>query len=195
MVNNPTQYSRWDIARAALVLGGRPMRLPREARAERLELGEGVIRSVLDALKRKRFIASTRRGHALTANGERGFRGMVELLTPPRAVTVPLYPNFHCAAVVIRPPHAREVGAEERDLAVKEGAEGAILLIQRKGKLELPGFRYPARFVDVQHQLRTADGDLTIISFAEDRRRAENAVLRIAESVSHSLEKQFREFQ
>lgn len=171
------------------------MRLSRETLAERLELGEGTMRSVLDTLKRKRFIASTRRGHTLTGSGEQWFRAVVERLTPPKTVTVSLYPKFIRVASVIHPPHAREVGAEERDLAVKEGAEGAVLLIQQRGKLELPGFHYPASFANVQRQLMTADGDLAIISFAEDRRRAENAILRIAESVSRPLAEQFAELK
>lgn len=186
MVNNPTQYTRWDPLRALLAIGESPMRLSRSALAEHLELGEGAMRSVLDELKQGKWITATRRGHALSATGEEWYREVLGKLSTPGSVRLSLYPNLIRVCVVVRPPHAQRVGVEERDLAVKEGAEGAVLLIQRNGRCMLPGVR-AMPFATLPEQLDLADGDLVIISFAINRRCAERAVLRIAASVSKPL--------
>ena len=182
MVNNPTKYNQWDVLRAFLIIGQSPMRLSRVVLSERLELGEGAMRSVLDLLKRQKLLSATQRGHALTAKGEWSFREMTKRVSIPKMVKFSEYPQLVNVAIVLRKCGDKPVGTHERDLAVREGAEG-VMLLTHTGKLTVPGFRYGKPFSEIEAQLDATEGDLVIIAFAKQRRIAENAMLWIAAEI------------
>ncbi len=186
MVENPVKYEPWDIIRAFLTVGKSPRKLSRAALCELLELGEGSMRSVLDTLKQRKLISATQRGHALTAAGETLFRKIGRCLSVPQQVQFSEYPGLVSVATVLRGKGDAPVGAHERDIAVREGAEGAVLLAHT-GKLTVPGFRYGKSFSEIETQLEAMEGDLVIIAFAQQQRIAENAALRIAAEVQPAI--------
>lgn len=182
MVDNPVKYEAWDIIRTFLTVGESPQKLSRIALCERLELGEGSMRSVLNTLKERRLISATQRGHALTAEGETLFRKMTKQFSVPTPIRFSQYPELIGIATVLWKQGHAHVGTHERDIAVREGAEGAMLLAHT-GKLTVPGFRYGRSFSEIESQLEVTEGDLVVIAFAKQRRIAENAVLRITATI------------
>ena len=68
MANNPNNYNNLDILRTFIKI---KEPISRKDLTKELELGEGTIRTILDILKRKKLISSTRKGHFLTGKGSR----------------------------------------------------------------------------------------------------------------------------
>ncbi|MFH1820983.1 MAG: DUF4443 domain-containing protein [Methanobacteriota archaeon] len=158
----------------ALDLISKRTRIGRQEIAEKLKIGEGSVRTILDYLKDRGFITSSRGGHALTEKGK-------SLLgKPPEFVHVDVgnltVGKVNVATIARGAAYKVKRGIEQRDEAIKVGAEGATVLVFKGGKL-----RFQGGFVKVGKEasqalmtaLKPAEGDVVIIGTAKDMATAE----------------------
>ena len=122
--------------RQALELIAQQRRVSRKELGEKLGIGEGSTRTILNRLKRRGLVTSSRSGHALTAKGRRWLGKSFEYV---RVDAGDLTVGEVDVATIVRGA-AKKVkrGIEQRDEAIKAGADGATVLIFKGGKLQFP---------------------------------------------------------
>ncbi len=155
--------------RRALELIAKHKRIGRKQLARELGVGEGSMRTVLNQLKKQELITSSRGGHALTVKGKRSLGKPLEFAQIDAGnLTV----GKVDVAVIIRGA-AKKVkrGIEQRDEAIKAGAQGATALVFTRGKLQ-----FPDRFTKVGERdseiiikkFKPREGDVIIIGTANE---------------------------
>ena len=159
----------------------------RKKLAEELGVGEGSIRTILNRLKREGLITSSRGGHSLTPKGRRKLRVGVRKFIQIDAGDLTVG-EMDVATIVRGAALKVKRGIEQRDEAIKAGADGATVLVFKRGKLQ-----FPDGFMDVGKELarllietfRPREGDVIIIGTAPDLAKAEEG----ARAAARSLER------
>lgn len=160
--------------RMALEVIAKHGRIGRKQLAIELGVGEGSVRTILNRLKKRGLITSSRGGHSLTAKGRRSLGRPLEFV---QIDVGDLAVGKVDVATVIRGA-AKKVkrGIEQRDEAIKAGADGATILILKKGKLQ-----FPDKFLKVNKKIegmlmktfRPRENDVIVIGTAQDIVKAE----------------------
>lgn len=158
----------------------------RKRLAKELGVGEGSVRTILNRLKREGLITSSRKGHTLTSKGRRKLRVKVEKFVQIDAGDLTVG-EIDIATIVRGAASRVKRGIEQRDEAIKAGADGATVFVFRRGKLQ-----FPDGFMDVKKGLAKVlidifsprEGDVIIIGTAGDRVRAERGALTATRSLS-----------
>ena len=168
--------------------------LGRKDLALKLDLGEGSVRSILDLLRRNGMIRTTRAGVFLEDAGEKVLEDLgIELA------------EFRCGAfestfclIVRSAGHVIKYGIEERDAAVRGGANGALTLFMSEGRLMMPG---PDGAIPVEDlypdctdlKVDLEDGDVVIIPLGENALEGGiEAALDLAERAGRSFDRYFK---
>ncbi len=157
-------------------------RCGRKKLVRELGLGEGSVRTILKKLKNKGFIASVKQGHTLTPLGEEFIKDFLERFTEPvrlesfdLACGSPKYvTSVHDAAANIKK------GLDERDTAVKAGADGAVVMIYKGGELKFPIHDSSMdELSETKRKVSTLDlseGDVVVISFGKTELSAQDGL-------------------
>ena len=160
--------------RRALELIAEHEKIGRKQLVKELGIGEGSVRTILNQLKRRELITSSRGGHALTPKGKRFLGKPFEFVQIDAGdLTVG---EVDVATIVRGAARKVKRGIEQRDEAIKVGAAGATVLIFRKGK-----FQFPHGFLKIGKELNNTltkifkprEGDVIIIGSAQDAVKAE----------------------
>lgn len=160
--------------RKALELVAEHERIGRKQLAEELGVGEGSMRTILNQLKKRGLITSSRGGHTLTAKGKRSLGKPLEFTQID--ISSLAVDKINVATVVRGAAAKVRLGIEQRDEAIKVGAAGATVLIFREGKLQ-----FPDGFLKVEKKQAEAlvkifnprEDDVIIIGSARDAVKAE----------------------
>ncbi len=160
--------------RRALELIAERKGLGRKQLAKELEVGEGSVRTILDRLKKQDFVTSSRGGHSITAKGR---RELGKALKFTRIDAGDLTVGDVDVATIVRKAAAKvKRGIEQRDDAIRAGADGATMLIFKGGKLQFPDGVLEIR-PEVADELvkifKPRGGDVIIIGTARDIVKAE----------------------
>jgi len=159
--------------RRALELIAEHKTIGRKQLAKRLGVGEGSMRTILNQLKKQSLITSSRGGHALTAKGRRSLGKPLEFVQIDAGdLTV----GEVDVVTIVRGAAAKvKRGIEQRDEAIKAGADGATVLVFKAGKLQ-----FPDSFTKVDEKVGKLiktfgprDGDVVIIGTGRDVAKAE----------------------
>ena len=186
MVGNTPNYYSIDVLRCFLKLG---RNFGRQGLASELELGEGTIRTILGILKSKKLLSSTKKGHFLSRKGREIFDDITQSISVPKAFTAKtIYPEYKKIAVHIKNAPALKETYRLRDIAVKNGAEGAVIL-KFKDRLYAPEDDVRQNFGKLEEQFDLINGDVLIIGFSNGKKDAENGALSVAAELSGALKK------
>ncbi|KYH40813.1 MAG: hypothetical protein AYL32_009440 [Candidatus Bathyarchaeota archaeon B26-2] len=148
-----------------------------------LGLGEGVTRTLIRHLKAEGLIEVSRLGITLSESGRRVLEEIRSKISSGLKVPKsPLTVGTHNVAVLVKGASKPvRYGVEQRDAAIKVGAEGATTLIFKDNRLVLPGVDEEA-LQDVESiyrilisNLKPEENDVIIIGSAKDERTAELA--------------------
>jgi DNA-binding PadR family transcriptional regulator len=160
--------------RRALELIDERKGIGRKQLAKELGIGEGSIRTILNRLKDRSFITSSRSGQSITARGKRELGKTLEYVQVDAGdLTVG---NVDVATIVRKAAARVGRGIEQRDEAIKAGAAGATVLVYKCGKLQ-----FPDSFLNVRSEIsgkllksfKPHEGDVIIIGTARDSVKAE----------------------
>jgi predicted RecA/RadA family phage recombinase len=105
-----------------------------------LNLGQGEVRTLIRRMKEKDLIVVGSDGCKLTARGEREFRKLTQLLAWSSEVQGRALKMGECCwAILARGAAGRlRFGIEQRDAAVRAGANGALTAVFKSGVFKLP---------------------------------------------------------
>ena len=191
MVGNLPNFSHIDVLRCFLKFS---KNTGRHELAKELGLGEGTVRTILDILKKKGMLGSTKKGHFLSSKGIAILDKISGCITAPKeAHSGSIYQEFKKSGVIVRGAGMPKEVYKLRDTAVKSGAEGAIIL-KFDGRLKAPEYE-SVDFSEMEKSFDMESGDLLVISFSGDRRHAENGALAIAAELSSFLKKFIKELE
>lgn len=161
--------------------------ISRQELVKRLELGEGTVRSILDILKQKKCIVSTQQGHILTPKGDALHQSLLSVMSAPRSIVLHPYKDLKSTGIVYK--NQLTINYKLRDHAVKNGAEGAVLLPCKNNALEV-GFECTEDFNYLrEHFSELEDGHTLITTFSESTRNAEASALAVVLEVSEEMKK------
>jgi predicted transcriptional regulator len=185
MVGNPTKFDKYDILKCLLLIDED---VSRTSLLEALDRGEGSVRAILDILKQKGFISSNRQGHSLTKKGIET-KNRISNLISLKKCNLEIFPGQK-AAFIIRTNKTLELGYAERDLAIKNGADAALIL-QYKDGFKIPGganSKALKKLFDFQNK------DVLLITAAPKQSLAERAGLVVCAELIPELEKVVNSF-
>jgi len=159
--------------RRALELIAEYKTIGRKQLAKNLGVGEGSMRTILNQLKKQSLITSSRGGHTLTAKGRNTLGKPLEFVQVDAGdLTVG---DVDVATIVRGVATKVKRGIEQRDEAIKAGADGATVLVFKAGKLQFPdGFtKVDEKVVGLVKTFGPRDGDVIIIGTGSDAIKAE----------------------
>ena len=160
----------------------------RQTLANRLDLGEGSMRTVRRKLTRAGYLTVDRSGCHLTPSGRRLFQAISRRLGPtfPLGTTTLTVGSFQVAALVHTPKPVGK-GIEQRDSAIRMGASGATTYLIRGGKFTIPGGSkdcekdYPSPvWSTLRKELKPRNMDAIIVCGAADETTAKLGALSAA---------------
>ena len=186
MVGNAPNFTKIDILRCFLRFN---KNIGRQELARELELGEGTVRTMLEILKSKKILDSTKKGHFLSRKGNEVLNQIYKSISIPKELRAQeIYPNLKKAGVIIKNiPSLKEV-YKFRDLAVKNGADGAMILKFEGGLYALES-DYKQNYKELEKIFNFKDDDVLVIAFSNKNRYAENGALAIAVELESKLKK------
>jgi predicted transcriptional regulator len=151
-------------------------------------LGQGEVRTLIKRLRDSGFIAIEPSGCVLTPRGQEEYAKIASLLIWSSSVRAEgLNLGVRCWAVVVA-GGARKVryGIEQRDAAIKEGAEGAFTALFRANRFTVPGEGTdcekggPAEPWTSIRKASLHDGDAVVIAGSRKDSDSENGALAAA---------------
>lgn len=153
-----------------------------------LGLGEGATRTIISKLKEFELVYTFASGCKLTDRGLQFFEQMSDTITlfdPPRIVPVK---GEMVGAKIKGAAKMVEKGLEERDVAVRAGAEGAIILVVSGDRILMPGLsdlsaEHPEQASLLRSMVKPSDGDVITITWSEKRAVATKACISVAISI------------
>ena len=191
MVGNIPNFAKTDILRCFLRFS---RNAGRKDIAREMEFGEGTIRTILKILKSKKLLDSTKKGHFLSKSGAEALSQISARISMPKKVVMQnLYPDLKKMGILIRnAPNLKEI-YKLRDIAVKHGADGAVIL-KFDGRLRAPESGYEQEFRELEKHFDLKDNDALVISFSGRSKDAENGALAIAVELDEALKKFINQF-
>ncbi len=148
-------------------------------------LGQGEVRTLIKRLKDNDLIVIEANGCALSKKGEKEYAKIVSLLawsSPVEAKSLDI--GARCWAVAVSGAAKRvRYGIEQRDAAIKAGADGAFTAIFRAGRFSVPGEGTdceksgPGEPWTTVRTARLSDGDVVIVTGSHSEMDSENSAL------------------
>lgn len=166
-------FSEYDLIKAMLLIGRGP--LGRNQLMRSLELSEASTRSLMKKLLVAKFVRNTTKGVSLTPTGTTFINNVKAVLSGPAQIN---YGNFSIAFKVSNAASMINLGLEQRDVAIRAGAAGCLVLVFKNNRLILPGGEgmenvYIDIFNGVAQSFKLLEGDVVIVAFANAKRSAE----------------------
>ena len=176
MVGNIPNFTKIDILRCFLRF---EKNLGRQELAKDLDLGEGTIRTILEMLKSKNLLGSAKKGHFLNKKGEEELKNILEYICPPVLInTKIIYPEYKKIGILVKNADVKS-SYKLRDLAVKNGADGALIL-KFHDKLFAPESDFEQSYKELEDYFDFKNNDLLAVAFSNEKRKAESGSLAIA---------------
>ncbi len=173
-----TPYHVWKTFRLIDTQGP----ISRKKLAESLGIGEGSVRTILNKMTQEELISNSRDGAILTERGKRRLLSMGIEISPvdlPRT----LGGKYACAVLVREAGKLVDNGREQRDDAVRAGAEGAVTVVMKSNELVFPAdsFRLDKAESDLLTKVfMIKDGDVVVMGFGPTYRDAEKGAVSAA---------------
>ena len=173
-------FTELHIAKAIEIIGREP--IGRLGLSEKLGLGEGTTRTLIDRLSEARLAKVSKRGCELTESGSLILKDLSSKLGPMARVSrSPITIGPYDFGILVRKA-ANKVssGIEQRDAAVRAGANGAVTFVFKGRQLFMPpvhdGMIKESREATKQilEGFRPRENDVIVIAGADSERLAED---------------------
>lgn len=157
--------------------------------SEELNLGEGTVRTLLKKLSSIELVESQQKGHLLSEKGIKVLQEISKLFSEPLEVT-PVEGFVTYALAVKNPPEFRSI--ELRDEAIRFFAKGAMILTVQNGEIVFPEDGRPLKetlpeLSEDLKKLHIENGDLVIVTWAENKADALKSLIHVALSLKGEL--------
>ncbi len=151
--------------------------------AEKLDVGDGAIRTIISRLKDAGLIVTSKAGCTLTSKGLDVWRKFEEFF-PRRAEigkTELTKAEHNYAFLVKNSGHKVKSGIEQRDAAIVAGAKRALVIVSKGGHLTIESVsssiekEFPNAANQILQALKPEDNDVIMIAGADVPQKAKNA--------------------
>ena len=191
MVGNFPNFTKLDVLKCFLKFG---KKISRNELSKELGLGEGTVRTILNILKEKNLLDSTKKGHFLNNRGMEVLNAIgKDMEGPKKAKTEKNFPHSKIVAILLRKGNEIKNAYKLRDLAVKEKAEGALIL-RFNNKLHAPESEYDKDFDELENLFAFKNGDFLVVAFADNEKHAESGALAVAAELNDELKSFLNQF-
>jgi len=177
------RFADYHVYRTLLLLSdGR--RRGRRSLADSVNIGEGSMRTIIEFLRDKGYVDVKQTGIKISTRGVEFVRNLpirMERLDPSDISIA-----MRNVAVLVRNRADKvTLGIEQRDAAIKAGAEGATTIVVKGGKLIVPpDYLLDKERPEIARGLRKLlapnEGDIVIVGAAQEYDRAEDGALAAA---------------
>jgi predicted transcriptional regulator len=173
-----TTFSMFHIFYALELMAKKP--LGRNKLAEKLNVGEGAIRTIISRLRDAGLIATSKEGCALTDQGFRVWKNF-ESAFPKRVEigkTALTTSEYNYAFLVKNRGHMVKSGIDQRDAAIMGGARRALVIVFKGGRLTIESVsdsiekEFPDAANEIIEKLEPQDNDVIIIAGADNPLKA-----------------------
>jgi predicted transcriptional regulator len=171
-------FSMFHVVYALEIISERP--IGRSRLAKQLEVGEGVIRTIINHLKEAKMISTSRQGCKLTNKGLELWRN-IEQIFPNRVEvkrTILNNSEFNFAFLVKNSGHKIRSGIIQRDAAIMGGASRSIAIVSKANKLAIESVSddierdFPEATKKLLKNLFPENNDVIIVAGADSAIRA-----------------------
>jgi predicted transcriptional regulator len=169
-----TTFSMFHIFYALEFMAEKP--IGRTKLAEKLNIGEGAIRTIISRLKDAGLIVTSKEGCNLTDKGLSVWKNFTEVF--PKRVKIEKTPlttsEYNYAFLVKNRGHKVKSGIDQRDAAIMGGARRAVVIVSKKGHLVIESVSnsiekdFPKAANKILKDLKPEDNDVIIIAGADD---------------------------
>lgn len=153
--------------------------LGRNKLAEKLQVGDGAVRTIISRLKDAGLIEISKEGCALTEKGREFWQQFLEVF--PKRIEFPhseLTQSPYNFAVLVKNCNFKGSGIDQRDAAIIAGARKALVIAYRNGHLSIESVsdniekQYPNATKLILKELAPTENDVVVIAGADSALRA-----------------------
>lgn len=156
--------------------------------AEKLNVGEGAIRTIISRLKEAGLITTAKEGCLLTTKGKEIWKKFEELFPQRTEIEQTELTHSTCNYAFLVKNSGNKIGSgiEQRDAAIMGGAKRAIAIVSRKGRLVIDSVsgnienEFPNAASKILKNLKPQDNDVVIIASAETIMKAKRGAFAAA---------------
>jgi predicted transcriptional regulator len=169
-----TTFSMFHIFFALELMAEKP--IGRTKLAEKLNVGDGAIRTIVSRLKDAGLIVISKEGCNLTDKGLSVWKNFAEVF--PKRVVIEKTPltnsKYNYAFLVKNRGHKVKSGIDQRDAAIMGGARRAVVIVSKNGHLVIESVSnsiekdFPEAANKILKGLKPEDNDVIIIAGADD---------------------------
>lgn len=173
-----TTFSMFHIFYALELIAEKP--IGRTKLAEKLNVGEGAIRTIISRLKDAGLIVTSKEGCNLTDKGFSVWEKFVEVF--PKRIEIEKTPltnsAYNYAFLVKNRGHKVKSGIDQRDAAIMGGARRAVAIVSKNGHLVIESVSnsiekdFPEASNKILKDLKPEDNDVIIIAGADNPLKA-----------------------
>jgi predicted transcriptional regulator len=151
--------------------------------AEKLNVGEGAVRTIISHLKDAGLIENTKAGCTLTAKGVNVWKKFEEFFPKRGKIekTELTTAEHNYAFLVKNTGHKVKSGIEQRDAAIVAGAKRAVVIVSKSGHLIIESVSndiekdFPKATSQILKVIQPEDNDVIVIAGAYDLQKAKHA--------------------
>ena len=173
-----TTFSMFHIFCALELMAEKP--IGRNKLAEKLNVGDGAIRTIISRLKNAGLIVTSKEGCSLTDKGSSVWEKFVEVF--PKRIKIEKTPlttsAYNYAFLVKNRGHKVKSGIDQRDAAIIGGARRAVAIVSKRGHLVIESVSnsiekdFPEASNKILKDLKPEDNDAIIIAGADNPLKA-----------------------
>ncbi len=173
-----TTYTPFHIFSALELIAKEP--LGRNKLAEKLSVGDGAVRTIINRLKEAELILTSKEGCILTQKGQETWRQFEEFF--PKRTEIPknelALSEYNYAFLVKNCGNKVQSGIDQRDAAIIAGAKRAIVIVSNNGHLRIDSVSesvekdYPKAADQILKQIMPQSNDVIIIAGADSPLKA-----------------------
>lgn len=173
-----TTFTIFHIFYALELMSQKP--LGRNRLGDKLNVGDGAVRTIINRLKEAGLIETSKEGCLLTERGLDTWRQFEEFF--PVRVDLPKSElstsDFNYAFLVKNCGQKVQSGIDQRDAAIIAGARKAMVVVYRNGHLSIESVsdniaeQYPEAASQILKELKPQDNDVIIVAGAETKLKA-----------------------
>ena len=177
-----TTFTVFHIFYALKLIAQKP--LGRNKLAEKLEVGDGAVRTIISRLKEEDLIETSKQGCNLTRKGLDIWKQFDEIF--PKQMALPRSDlsssEFNYAFLVKNCGQKVKSGINQRDAAIFAGALNALVIVYRNGHLCIESVSsrieqdYPIVASQIINELKPEENDVIIVAGADSLLRAKRGV-------------------
>ncbi len=175
-----TTFSMFHLFYALELMAEKP--IGRTKLAEKLNVGEGAIRTIISRLKDASLIVTSKEGCNLTDKGLSVWKRFEEVF--PKRIKIEKTPlttsEYNYAFLVKNRGHKVKSGIDQRDAAIISGARRALVIVSKRGQLVIESVSnsiekdFPEAANKILKDLKPEDNDVIIIAGADNPIKAKH---------------------